>query len=369
VNILLVNWLDLDNPQAGGAEQHLFEIFARLVARGHRVHLVTSGFAGAASTATIRGLTVERHGGRQSFALAGRGAVKAALARERFDIVVEDINKLPLYLPTLTRLPVYVIIPHLFGGTAFREASLPVASLVWLAERPIPRVYRRAAWHAISESTRDDLVARGVSRDRIRVIYPGVDADRFRPDPACGRAEPPMFLYVGRLKRYKGVATALDALARVRAGGTPARLVIAGQGDDRPRLEKKAAELRLDAAVEFAGFVSEDHKRHLLQTATATVFPSAKEGWGIANVEAAACGTPALAADRPGLRESVRHGETGYLVPHGDASALADRMTALARAPALVARLGWAARAFAETLSWDAAADQTAAHLEDTLRE
>ena len=178
-----------------------------------------------------------------------------------------------------------------------------------------------------------------------------------------------MFLYVGRLKRYKGVATALEALALARAAGTPVRLVIAGKGDDQARLERLAARLDLGDAVRFLGFVSEDDKRVLLRGATATVLPSAKEGWGIANVEAAACGTPALAADRPGLRESVRHGETGYLFPHGDAAALADRMAALAKDPALVRRLGRQARAFAEDLSWDAAADRTAAHLEDTIRE
>jgi glycosyltransferase involved in cell wall biosynthesis len=99
------------------------------------------------------------------------------------------------------------------------------------------------------------------------------------------------------------------------------------------------------------------------------VFPSPKEGWGITNVEAAACGTPAIASDSDGLRESVRDGVTGYLVPHGDVSALANRMLALAGDPALVERLGRAARGFAEGLSWDAAAHATLAHLERTILE
>ena len=77
-----------------------------------------------------------------------------------------------------------------------------------------------------------------------------------------------------------------------------------------------------------------------MRSAWANVFPSPKEGWGITIVEAAACGTPSLASDSPGLRDSVRHGETGYLVPHGDVDALAARMLELAGDPALVARLG-----------------------------
>ena len=81
------------------------------------------------------------------------------------------------------------------------------------------------------------------------------------------------------------------------------------------------------------------------------------------NVEAAGCATPALASDSPGLRESVRQGETGFLVPHGDVRALADRMLQLAADPALVARLGRGARAFAEQLSWERAAGATEAQL------
>ncbi len=99
------------------------------------------------------------------------------------------------------------------------------------------------------------------------------------------------------------------------------------------------------------------------------VFPSPKEGWGITNVEAAACGTPALASDSPGLRESVRDGVTGYLVRHGDYHALADRMGAVAADRSLVDRLGRAARAFAEGLSWDSAARATLEHIEQIIAE
>jgi hypothetical protein len=119
MNILAVNWQDLENPHAGGAEIHFFEIFGRLAAAGHRVRLVCSGWAGAPEQATIRGIAVRRRGGRNSFALLGRGAVRRAIAAERPDILVEDINKLPLFLASATDLPFCVLVPHLFGETAF----------------------------------------------------------------------------------------------------------------------------------------------------------------------------------------------------------------------------------------------------------
>ena len=369
MRILLVNWNDRENPQAGGAEIHLHELFGRIAQWGHDVRLIASGWPDCVSQVLVDGIQVTRIGGRHSFALRARGAVGRALRETPFDVVVEDINKVPLFLPTLTRLPFVAIVPHLFGTTAFAEASVPMAAVVWAAERPIPWVYRNAAFHAISESTRDDLIRRGIQAERVVVIHPGVDSQAYRPDPATPRAPHPTFLYLGRLKRYKGVEFAIRAVAAARTARPDITLDICGQGDDRPRLERLATEHRVSDAVRFLGYVSEEEKRRLLRCAWAVVFPSPKEGWGITNVEAAACGTAALASDSPGLRESVQNGETGYLVPHGDVSALADRMLALAADPSLVARLGHAARRFAEGLSWDSAARATLAHIEQTVAE
>jgi len=369
VRILVVNWRDRTHPEAGGAEVHLHEIFGRLAALGHDVRLLASGYPGAAPEAKLDGIAVRRVAGQYAFAFAARRAFARLAAEFGPDVVVEDVNKLPLYLPGLFRGPFVLLVPHLFGTTAFREVSWPMALVVWAAERPMAWAYRGAAVHVISDSTRDDLVRRGFAREAIRVIYPGVDAAHYAPDPATPRAARPTFLYVGRLKRYKAVETAIRAVALLRRAGVPdAELWIAGDGSDRARLEDVAAREGHGggggAGVTFLGHVTEERKLALYRQAWAVVFPSPKEGWGITNVEAAACGTPAVASDSPGLRESVRHGETGLLVPHGDADALASALARLAADPDVRARLGRGARAFAAGLSWDRAADETLAHLE-----
>ena len=316
MNILLVNWQDRENPHAGGAEIHLFEIFTRLAARGHRIRLVTSGWRGGAPVATVDGIEVHRFGERNSFAWFGRGAVRRELRREPPDVVIEDINKIPLFLAGLTDRPLGVIIPHLFGSTIFQEAAWPMAATVWLLEQPIPAAYRRAWFHAISDSTRDDLVSRGVPRDRITVILPGIDAGAIRPDPGVRRTSPPSFLYVRETAALQG-----SRPGHPGAGHRPARrsadieLDIAGTGPDRSRLETLADGLGLREAVRFHGFVSEDEKLRLLRATWSNLFPSPKEGWGITNIEAAACGTPSLASDSPGLRDSVRHGEPASWFP------------------------------------------------------
>jgi glycosyltransferase involved in cell wall biosynthesis len=367
VNILLVNWQDRANPYAGGAEIHLFEIFGRLAFQGHRIRLVCSGWKGGAERATLEGISIQRVGGRNSFALLGRAAVHRAIRAERPDVLVEDINKLPLFLGIGTSLPLCAIVPHLFGKTAFNEASWPIAATVWAAERPISWAYRRAGFHAISESTRDDLVARGVPPSRIRVIHPGVDSRRFTPGPRGSRSTAPSFLYVGRLKRYKGIGLAIEALALARRNRPDLRLEIAGTGDYRLDLERLVSRLGLERAITFHGFVSEERKIDLMRWAWANVFASPKEGWGITVIEAAACGTPSLASDSPGLRDSVRHGETGFLVPHGDVRGLAGRMLELADSPVLVSRLGERARRFAEELTWERTAAATERHLNDII--
>ena len=359
MRILVVNWQDRENPQAGGAEIHLHEIFGRLAGRGHEVTLLCGGWPGSPPRASLDGLTVHRVGTRHTFPLHARRYYDRHLAG-RFDVMVEDINKVPLYTPLWRPQRTVALVPHLFGATAFNELPVPIAAAVWLAERPLGRVYRGVPFEAISESTRDDLVARGIPLDSIRVIYPGIDAAAYTPDPAT-RSQVPLFAYLGRLKRYKGVHFVIQAFARL--AHPAAILEIAGAGDYRAALERLAASLDLQERVRFLGRIPEAEKLDLLRRAWGLVLASPKEGWGITNLEAAACGTPVVASDSPGIRESVRHGETGFLVPHGDVAAMAEAMGALAASPALVRRLGERARRFAEGFTWERAADETERHL------
>jgi glycosyltransferase involved in cell wall biosynthesis len=367
VRLLVINWLDRENPQSGGAETHLHEIYGRLAQRGHAVTLLCSGWAGCATETVLDGMQVCRVGGRWDFALHVIGAYRR-LRKEGgpFDLVVEDINKLPLFSPLWVTERVDVVVPHLFGWTAFREAGWTVASTVVAAERAIPWVYRRCDFTAISESTRSDLLARGVPVERTRVIYCGIDSQAFTPLPEA-RSAIPIIAYVGRLRRYKGVELILEAAAAMQ--DRRVEVEIAGTGDDRPRLEALATSLDLGRRVRFLGFVSEAEKSALLRRAWIVSLTSPKEGWGITNLEAAACGTPVVASDSPGLRESVLDGRTGFLVPHGDVGQLAAAYDRIIADPALVTRLGTAGRAFAESFTWESAADHTEAHLLQRVRE
>lgn len=368
MKVLVLNWQDRLNPQAGGAETHLHEIFGRLASRGHDIALLVSGWDGAPAEARIDGMEVHRAGGRYTFNFAAPVYYRRRLMHRDFDVMVEDLNKVPLMAPLWVGHPLTLLVHHLFGGTAFQEAALPVAAATWILERPLGRVYRGVPTMAVSRSTAQDLGDRGLAEDGIAVIPNGVDTERCVPAGGVRRFETPTLLYLGRLKRYKRVDLPLRALAALRAEGLEVRMVVAGTGDHGDRLRSLADELGVAGAVEFAGFVSEERKLELFRRAWVHVLTSPKEGWGITNLEAAACGTPTVASDSPGLRDSVVDGETGYLVPHGDVPALAGRIRALIEDRALLARMGADARRFAQRFTWDRAATETEAFLGDVVR-
>lgn len=362
-----MNWQDRLNPRSGGAETHLHEVFGRLASRGHDVTLLVSSWPGAPQRIRLDGMDVHRTGGRHTFPLMAPLYHRRHLARESFDLVVEDLNKVPVFAPRWRPTPAVLLVHHLFGRTAFQEASPPVAAVTWLMERPLPALYRGVPVQAVSESTAQDLVERGFERSRIEVIENGVDLAFYSPDPALTRFEHPTLLYLGRLRRYKRVDLIIQAVGVLRDRGMYARLIIGGRGDALADLEALTATLELGDRVEFAGFVSEERKPELFRRAWVHALTSPKEGWGISIMEAAACGTPTVASDSPGLRDSVRDGETGLLAPHGDVAALADRFHRLIEDRPLRERLGTQARAFAEQFSWDRSAARTEAHLERVL--
>jgi glycosyltransferase involved in cell wall biosynthesis len=364
VRILVLNWQDHQNPQAGGAELHLKEIFSRIVARGHSVDLLCSSWQNAPPRVNLDGIDVHRVGTRHTYPFLAHGYYTAQLAANNYDVVIEDLNKVPLYTPMWGVRKLVALVHHLFGATVFREASLPLAAAVWLSEKPLGALYRTVPFQAVSVSTADDLVARGIPRGSIRIIYNGVDSVRLTPNRA-ERSATPLFVYLGRLKKYKRVDVVVRAFAGLNL--SDASLEIAGTGDYRAPLERLVKSLHVEDRVKFLGFIPEDEKIHLLRRAWASTLASPKEGWGISNLEAAACGTPVIAANSPGICESVVDGETGFLVPQNDPEAMTAAMRGIVESPALVASLGAAGRHFAEAFTWDRAANDTLAHLEEVV--
>jgi glycosyltransferase involved in cell wall biosynthesis len=365
-DILLVNWNDRTNPFAGGAEIHLHELFSRLVERGHRVTLLCSGYRGASPREVLDGIDVRRIGGRYTYNFVLPRHLRRLVRDEPFDIVVEALNKIPLYSPLYSPLPVVAIGHHLFGTTIFREVPPPMSLYVYLSELPLARGYRGVPVEVISRSTGDDFAARGLPQERIRVVYVGIDREQYRPGP--GRAGQPTLLALGRIRKYKRLDLVVDAVAELARGRHPElRLIVAGSGNWERALREHVRATGASSCVEFVGRVTEEEKVALYRRAWAMVMTSPKEGWGLTCLEAQACGTPVIASDSPGLREAVRDGETGILVPHGDRVRLVDAIDGLLRDGARREELSRGAVRFADTFSWERCADETMELIEAEL--
>lgn len=375
MNILVVNYRDRLHPAAGGAEKHLHRIFSLVAEAGHKVVLLTTAFAGCKPRETVDGIEVIRKGGDLLFQLTAAMNIRSLDREFNFDVVVEDLNKLPLFTPFLIKKPVVVQMHHLWRGSIFHEAAFPVAFVVWAFERMIPFFYTKQPFIVVSPSTRRELSEIGVEEDRISVIYNG--SDDVEPTTLPEESAPgeetdetpstPYFLWLSRVHRYKGIWTALEAFEKFAENHPDVKLVVAGDG---PLLKKIPAWLNqrgLSDRVDLLGFVSTAKKRKLLQNAVALLQTSYKEGWGLTVVEAAKLGTTTIACDVPGLRDSVRNGETGLLFPVGDAESCAFEMDRIYSNDDLRMRLAQAAREYADEFRWDIAAEMTLDLLQDTV--
>jgi glycosyltransferase involved in cell wall biosynthesis len=360
LHFAVISYRDIRHPEFGGAEVILYEIFRRLARQGHTVDFITGHWPGAPREDVIEGMRIRRTGSAYSFNLCAPLALRRLMARERVDLVVEDINKIPFFTPLWQRrAPVLAVVPHLFGTTVFQQAPLPLALYVYAYEALIPRVYRHCRFSVLSDSTRADLVRRGLPPERLQVIRAGIDHGYYRrPDPAAP-APGPVLLYLGRIKKYKRCDLAIRALPAILARVPGAEYWIVGEGDYRPELEELAACMGLTGHVRFLGFQEGAEKLATLYRTRVLVYTSPKEGWGLSVIEGNALGIPCVASRSPGLRESVRDGETGFLVPHGDVPALAEAVSRLFEDEPLWRRMGEAGVAWAAEYDWDRSARET----------
>ena len=369
MKILVFNWEDIRNPQGGGAEVHLHEVFTRIARLGHEVTLLCSAFPGAPPEEELNGIRVIRRGGRYLFNFRAFWSYVTRFRREGFDVVVDDMNKIPFFTPLYVRRTLVGITHHLFGRSIFREVSFPVAAYVFVMESLAVQLYRRLRVPFIvgSPSTYHELLASGFAATDVTLINYAVDHTLHHP--AETRKNPTPFIgYFGRLKRYKSIDHLLRALPRVIDRFPDLRVSIVGEGDDRSRLEAISRELKVEGHVTFTGFVTEERKVELLRQMWVKIATSSKEGWGLTVLEANACGTPVIASDVPGLRDAVKHGETGLLYPYGDIEKLAAAIITVLGDQALRERLRGSALRWAAEFSWDKAAQRTLEVIETVRR-
>lgn len=364
--ILFLNWRDLANPAAGGAEAYAEQIALRFSRAGALVTLVTSTYRDAPPHEWANGYLVLREGGRF-------GVYRAAARHLRryghlYDAVVDFQNGIPFFAPLWvpTSTAVVCVLHHVHQAQFNMYFRWPLNHVGRVLEATASRrVYRGRQFVAVSPSTRAEMRRQLRLREPVQIVPNGVaSAPARRP----ARSPHPSIAVVTRLTSHKQLDHLLDAVPDLVCRWPDLQVDLAGTGPAREHLLSHVRRLGLDRTVRLPGRVSEQVKSDLLSRAWLTVAPSLAEGWGLTVLEANALGTPAVAYDVPGLRDAVRHGRTGWLVPAGDglSTALADALDELPQRHQFFAEQ---AQAWAARFSWDASAERFASVLLSEIRQ
>jgi len=321
-------------PDVGGPASHAPDVAAFLRARGHAVEVVTTASAPPAPEAypvhwisralpkgAIHVRTAAEIARRARAAdvvyttgMFGRSASGATLARRPY---VVKLTADPAFERARRR--------GMVGGDVdeFQRSHGDVAIRVLRIARDAEL---RHAAHVFTPSAylRELALAWGVPAERVSVLpNPAPPLPELRPREVL-RAElgldGPTLAFAGRLTAQKSLGVALEAVAAVDG----VTLAIAGEGDERAPLERRAAELGLGARVRFLGALPRERVLELFRAADAAILSSSWENFPHTVVEALAVGTPVIATAIGGVAEIVNDGENGLLVPAGDAVALAD---------------------------------------------
>ncbi|NRQ39333.1 glycosyltransferase family 4 protein [Nonomuraea sp. NN258] len=310
MRIALFNWRDPWHPQAGGAETFAWELATRFVRDGHQVSFCTARAPGQSRSQTVQGVRLVRMGG--VFTVYPLALVWLLLRRALFDVVLDCQNGIPFFTPWVARrvTKVFLIVHHV------HDRQFGVHLRPWLAafgrflEGPVSRwSYRGRECVAVSPSTVQAMRERLGWQGRIHIVPNGVTV----ADPgAVARSETPRIVCVNRLVAHKRIDLLLDAVPELRERWPGLVVDVIGRGPDEERLRA-----RLPAGVVMHGYLSEREKARVMARSWLQVNSSQGEGWGLCVLEAATLGVPTLAFDVDGLRDSVRHGRTGWLIPEG----------------------------------------------------
>jgi phosphatidyl-myo-inositol dimannoside synthase len=356
IRVLLLTW---DFPPArGGIQIWMYELARRLPQAD--VTVLAPAVAGSRAFDQGSGVRVRRVGG------AGLGPV---LWLWRLSLAA--------LCACVIRRPDVVVCGHVVVAPAalVARALLGVPCAIFAYAYEIRRERRRSvvgrllrsadAVLAISEFTRARVIEHRVAPDRIHVLHPGVDPERFTPDTRRNDGIPPTLLSVARLTElYKGHDTAIRALPLIKAKCGDVRYVIAGDGPLRDYLTRVAESVGVEENVVFLGDVADEALSDLYRSSDVVVLVSREspseggaEGFGIVCLEAAACGKPVVAGRSGGLVDAVADGETGILVDPLDIGAAAEAIVSVLEDRALARRLGEAGRRrVLERFTWDAMA-------------
>lgn len=355
MNILILNWRDIRNPRAGGAELLTHEMAKRWVSHGHIVTLFSERYRGAVSDEMIDGVSIIRRGIWWSVHLYAMFYYFFRF-RKTVDIIVDEVHWYPFFSILYARHKTVLLVCEVADKLFFRLLPYPFALFARFVEKIYIFLYRSSPVLAISESTKASLLGEGFDSACVTVIPMGLSLPKIvRRYP---KASTLTLIVVARLQKFKGIADAIAAFARIQMSIPSANLWIVGGDSEgyQKDLERIAKNLGVYPHVKFFGRVQEEKKFELLARAHILLMPSIHEGWGLVVPEAASQGTPAIGYRTAGVQEVIVDGKTGVLVEAGKSEILAEETLNLWKDQRRYHRYQEAGIKRAESMNWDTTA-------------
>ena len=348
MKVLWLNWNDIKNPDAGGAEVFTHEVMRRLVKKGHNTTLFTAEIPKASQNEEIDGVNIIRQGSKYSVYRKAREYY--ARHSNQFDYVVDEINTKPFLTPKFVRnKPILALIHQLAREFWFYETFFPLNLIgYYYLEQKWLSHYKNVLTVTVSNSSKEDLEKLGFKK--ILLVPPGLSVAPLHELP--NKESDPTIVFVGRFKKAKLPDHAIEAFRIIQKEIPKAKMWMIGDGYMLRKLQNSKME-----GIRFYGHVTNELKYEMLSKAHVVLAPAVREGWGLVVTESNAMGTPVIAYNVPGLRDSVKHGKTGILVDNCSPQSLAEAALDLLNDSTLLRKYSSNALEFSKQFNWDSTAD------------
>lgn len=359
MRILIFNWRDLKHSWSGGGEIYIFEQASRWVKMGHEVTILCGQDEekNLPFFEVIDGIKIYRKGGRYSLYFWTAWYYLMHF-RNKSDVVIDVVNGIPFFTPLFCRVPKICYVYHVHGKQFFYEFTAPFNYIGYVIEKYIfPLFYKYIPIIAISETTKKQLVDIGFNKNKITVVYCGINGYHHVTKTPVKKFSNPTILYLGRIKKYKRVDLLIKLLPEIVKKVSNVRLIIAGWGTEASNVVDLAMKSPLRRKITVMGPVSSEEKKTLLSKSWIFVNPSIGEGWSIAVIEANLHGTPAIGFNVSGLTESIKNGKTGLLAQNEED--MTQKICETLMNSDLREKLSGNALNWAQDFSWDKSAKES----------
>ena len=327
MNILILSWRGPGHPLSGGAEQVTYEHARGWVRAGHKVTLFTSSFPGSISHDCIDDINIIRYGDQYFGVKILAFFWYKFVNNENFDLIIDEFHGIPFFTPLYVNKKILGFI-HETGTKVwalnfwtFPLNLLPTIFGPIVENLVFKFLYKDIDFLTVSNSTKIDLQRFGIQK--ISVIHNGVKI----PDkiPRVSKNKNLTVLYLSAIAQDKGIEDAIKAFEIIKIHEPNASMLVAGKAENKYLTHLKS----LSNAPKYLGYVPEVNKFKLMGESHFLIFPSFHEGWGLVVIEANSVGTPVIAYDVSGSRDSIVNNKTGVLCEVGNFSELANQIIEL----------------------------------------